>query len=530
MTAWKAGTVIVAGLLACLAMLATPRATAQAAPPQAGLAAATAGPYLPPALTGTEWERLPTSEPVVALTFDAGANADGVPSILATLRQYGVPATFFLTGQWVQSFPASAGQIAASRSYAIGNHSYDHPDFTTLTDAQVRAEVAQAESAIAGATGRDTHPLFRFPFGARDARTIGIVNSMGYGSIRWTVDTLGWQGTSGGQSEASVVSRVMNAASAGEIVLMHVGSAPDGSTLDASALPAVIQGLQARGFRFVNLADSVRELRVDAFARGLDGAVWHQWWNGRSWVGWESLGGLTPADSGPAAASWGYNRLDVFVRGVDGGLWHRWWDGTGWSGWEPLGGILTSGPAVTARDYRHLDVFARGLDSGLWVKSWDGASWSGWTPLGGILTAAPAVSANSPSMLTVFVRGLDNGLWWRVWVEHGGYTDWAPLGGILTSGPAATVAGTHVYVFVRGTDTRLWHLSGDSASSRWSGWTPLGGILTSGPAADSRSSTAIDVFVRGGDNALYTMRGDGTSWTGWTWLGGTVTSGPASAA
>lgn len=521
MRVWKPGAMIAAGLLACLAILVTPSAVAHGA---------TTVPYLPPALSGTEWERLPTTEPVVALTFDAGANADGVPSILATLQQYGVPATFFLTGRWVQDFPAMASQIAASRSDAIGNHTYAHQDLTTLTDAQVRAQVTQAQGAIAAAIGRDTHPLFRFPFGARDARTIGIVNSMGYGSIRWTVDTLGWEGTSGGQSAASVVSRVMNAAGPGEIVLMHVGSAPDGSTLDADALPSVIQGLQAKGLRFVNVADFVRQLRVDAFARGLDGAVWHQWWNGRSWVGWESLGGLTPAGAGAAAASWGYNRLDVFVRGLDNGLWHKAWDGTGWSGWEPLGGILTADPAIAARDHNRLDVFVRGLGNGLWVKSWDGARWSAWAPLGGSLTSAPAVSASSPSVMTIFVRGIDNGLWGMSWVESRGFSGWASLGGGLTSGPATAAAGGQVHVFVRGLDNGLWHMTGDGASWQWSGWAPLGRILSSDPAADSRGSTVIDVFMRGPGDALWTMWGNGAWWTGWASLGGILTSSPGSAA
>jgi hypothetical protein len=46
-------------------------------------------------LAGKDWTYFPTTRRVVALTFDAGANADAVPSILATLSREGVPATFF---------------------------------------------------------------------------------------------------------------------------------------------------------------------------------------------------------------------------------------------------------------------------------------------------------------------------------------------------------------------------------------------------------------------------------------------------
>jgi peptidoglycan/xylan/chitin deacetylase (PgdA/CDA1 family) len=201
---------------------------------------------------GTQWYTLPTTEKVVALTFDAGANADAVPSILQTLADKGVPATFFLTGRWVEVYPELASQIGAT--YPVANHSYSHPDLTTLSDDQVREEITKGAAAIEKATGRDTHPMFRFPFGASNRDTIDIVNSSGYGAINWTVDTRGWQGTSGGQSADLIVDRVLDALQPGEIVIMHVGSNPDDrSTLDADALPQVIDQILARGFTFVTI-------------------------------------------------------------------------------------------------------------------------------------------------------------------------------------------------------------------------------------------------------------------------------------
>ena len=54
------------------------------------------------------------------------------------------------------------------------------------------------------------------------------------------------------------------------------------------------------------------------------------------WVGWENLGGVIT--SAPTVSSWQRNRLDVFARGTDGALWHIWWNGRNWSEWESLGG------------------------------------------------------------------------------------------------------------------------------------------------------------------------------------------------
>jgi peptidoglycan/xylan/chitin deacetylase (PgdA/CDA1 family) len=222
------------------------------APPTSSPKPSPTVPRIPSSLVGTQWYELPTTEKVVALTFDAGANADAVASILQTLADKGVPATFFLTGKWVEVYPEYAAEIGAT--YPVANHSDSHPDLTTLSDAEVRDEITKGAVAIKKATGRDTHPMFRFPFGASDAGTISIVNSLGYGAINWTVDTRGWQGTSGGQSVASIVDRVLAALQPGEIVIMHVGSNPDDhSTLDADALPHLIDEILARGYTFVTV-------------------------------------------------------------------------------------------------------------------------------------------------------------------------------------------------------------------------------------------------------------------------------------
>ena len=105
---------------------------------------------------------MPTSEPVVALTFDAGGNASGLGSILGTLDAEGVPGTFFLTGRWADANPDAVAAIAAA-GHRFGNHSVTHPAFTTLSDAAIRDEVLGAEASIQAAGG-DPRPLFRFPW------------------------------------------------------------------------------------------------------------------------------------------------------------------------------------------------------------------------------------------------------------------------------------------------------------------------------------------------------------------------------
>jgi len=172
---------------------------------------------LPPAIVAGELVRLQTRQHVVALTFDGGGNADGAKRVLAVLRREHVTGTFFLTGHFVQTYPLLSRAIG--RRYPVANHTVDHLDLRRLSTTAATREIAQAETMIRRATGRDPRPLFRFPYGARDARTLGIVRRL----------------------------------VPGEIVLMHLGAARDRSTIDAHALPGVIRAVRARGYRFVTL-------------------------------------------------------------------------------------------------------------------------------------------------------------------------------------------------------------------------------------------------------------------------------------
>jgi len=130
--------------------------------------------------------------------------------------------------------------------------------------------------------------------------------------------------------------------------------------------------------------------RLDAFATGADGTLYHDWFqSGWGWGGWESLGtpGVAVA-SAPAAVSWQSGRLDVFAIGSDGRMYHRWYWG-GWSGWEQRGSTATaldatSGPAVSSWGPNRLDVFARRTDGGVVTMNFDSAGWhEAWTYLAG---------------------------------------------------------------------------------------------------------------------------------------------------
>lgn len=233
----------------------TPTTRPSASPAPTAPTAPAAQSALLKAWAGHDIEAFETGRKVVALTFDGGASGDAVESILATLKAYDVPATFFVTGDFARAYPHHVTAIDEA-GHPVGNHSDSHPYFTQTTNEEIRAELAAADAAISALTGAGTAPLFRFPFGDRADLDIRVVNAAGYIPVRWTVDTLGWKGTSEGVTTALIRERIIDRLRPGQIVLMHVGAHPDDhSTLDADALPGVIEDLRDRGYSFTTVPD-----------------------------------------------------------------------------------------------------------------------------------------------------------------------------------------------------------------------------------------------------------------------------------
>lgn len=209
----------------------------------------------PPSLKGRELDHLYTHQKVVVLTLDAGGDALGAWRILRTLQRKQVVATFFLTGRWVNANRDLAQFIG--KRYPVANHTYHHLPMTRLSDAAVTREITTGAQAIRRRTGKDPRPLFRFPYGDSNSRVVAIANRLGYVSIRWTVDTLGWMGLAH-QSVAGAINRVVENLRPGAIILMHVGSAGDvdRSTIDANALPGVIDAVRRHGYSFTTFPAS----------------------------------------------------------------------------------------------------------------------------------------------------------------------------------------------------------------------------------------------------------------------------------
>ncbi|MGC8741191.1 MAG: polysaccharide deacetylase family protein [Candidatus Sumerlaeaceae bacterium] len=198
--------------------------------------------------------RGPRGQRALALTFDAGGELESAPELLDVLIAEHIPATFFVTGAFARRNSDWVCRAAAA-GYPIFNHSWSHPYFTKLTDAQIQKELKNTDDLIASLTGRTTRPYWRPPYGDRNAHVLRAAAAAGFRSVYWTLDSLDSYGEP--KSPQFLVDRVTNPKASlaqsddlldGAIILMHVNV-----KATRVAVPEIAARLRERGFTLVAL-------------------------------------------------------------------------------------------------------------------------------------------------------------------------------------------------------------------------------------------------------------------------------------
>jgi peptidoglycan/xylan/chitin deacetylase (PgdA/CDA1 family) len=205
-----------------------------------------APPEAPKPVPRGEFERNPAASGTVALTFDGCYDDKPLPGILKALDHHGFKATFFIAGRFAQRYPSSVRRIADD-GMELGNHSWNHPHFTRLTDAQIESQLSRTNALIEGLTGKKPN-LFRPPFGDRDDRVRRLAGQAGYTTVCWALDS--WDSVKVGITPDEISQRVLARVKPGEVVLLHIGS-----QATADALEPILQGLDARGLRVVPVSE-----------------------------------------------------------------------------------------------------------------------------------------------------------------------------------------------------------------------------------------------------------------------------------
>jgi len=182
----------------------------------------------------------------IALTFDDSPDENVTNEVLDVLKEYKVPATFFMIGLPMADLNATAVQRASQEGHQVLNHSFTHSRFTKLTDEEVFQELNASSSRIQELTGH--YPLLiRPPYGSINASVVNSINTHGFTAVLWSLDSLDWAI----KDKDVIIDNVLTHVRPGDIILMHSGRSNHPT---AEALPEIIGKLQDAGYTFETVA------------------------------------------------------------------------------------------------------------------------------------------------------------------------------------------------------------------------------------------------------------------------------------
>jgi len=225
-------------------------------------------------------DKLPAK--TIALTFDDGPHAKFTEEITAILKQYNVPGAFFEVGHNLGTVDASGnvklGKTAVvsrkllADGYAVGNHSYSHAQLSKLSGDALKSEINSTDLLLKAVDEKRT-PIFRFPYGARNAESEQVVEAAHLRSIMWNIDSLDWADP----VPSSVADRVLREVDKEKrgIILFH-----DIHERAVKALPLILDRLVADGYRFAGWDGenfSVKESAVVAERRTITTGYANSW-------------------------------------------------------------------------------------------------------------------------------------------------------------------------------------------------------------------------------------------------------------
>ena len=181
----------------------------------------------------------------IAITFDCAWNDEDIDSILDTLDKYDCKATFFVVGDWVEKYPDALRKIS-ERGHEIGNHSYNHADYTKMSAEAITADLDKCDALIEQVTGKRPY-LMRAPSGGYNDTVIKAVDKSGRTYIQWSVDGIDY----GDAIPQDIYDRSVKKTQAGDIILLH-----NGTKSTANVLPKILEALECK-FEFATISELI---------------------------------------------------------------------------------------------------------------------------------------------------------------------------------------------------------------------------------------------------------------------------------
>ena|GEM_PF-722147 len=156
----------------------------------------------------------------ITLTVDGAWGSSKTEALLELFAAEDIPVSFFFAGIWLENHPELVKKITDA-GHQIYNHSYSHPHFNYLTEAEIKEELLKTEAIIDNYQQSELKTkLFRPPYGEYNQQLIKIARKLDYQIVQWSLDSHDWMDP----GENYIKDRIKNNINAGDILLFHNNS------------------------------------------------------------------------------------------------------------------------------------------------------------------------------------------------------------------------------------------------------------------------------------------------------------------
>ncbi len=192
--------------------------------------------------------QVPTTTRVVAFTFDDGPNPVYTAQLLDIFRHARGKATFFMIGQHIDAYPATAAAVHAE-GHELGNHTLTHPKLTQLAPDAMHAELVQTDERIQRITGAPAR-TFRPPYLDVNDKVLALAAELGYWSIgAVNLETRDWEEP----GIEHIVEKTRDYVGGGSILVFHDGFGNRSQSVEAVRM--LVAELAAQNYRFVTVSE-----------------------------------------------------------------------------------------------------------------------------------------------------------------------------------------------------------------------------------------------------------------------------------
>ncbi|KMK75347.1 delta-lactam-biosynthetic de-N-acetylase [Alkalihalobacillus pseudalcaliphilus] len=197
-----------------------------------------------------------TGQKHLYVTFDNGYENGYTEEVLNVLKAKKVPATFFVTGHYLETAPDLVKRMVAE-GHIVGNHSWHHPSLPTVGDGKLIEELDKVKKKFTELTGVKEMNYLRAPRGEFSERSLTLSNKLGYTNVFWSMAYKDWDVNAQKGGEYAY-NNIMKRIHPGAIMLIHSVSSDN-----AEALPRVIDEARKLGYEFKSLDDLMFERQME---------------------------------------------------------------------------------------------------------------------------------------------------------------------------------------------------------------------------------------------------------------------------